>query len=85
MDISGGFLKLGYPQIPHFNGIFHEINHPCSQHLPAISLRQSFASLVSWLTGLLNGLLVESSWRLAEQPVFGPQKYPLVMTNTANY
>ena len=24
----GGFLKQGYPQIIHFNGIFHEINHP---------------------------------------------------------
>ena len=24
----GGFLKWGYPQIIHFNVIFHEINHP---------------------------------------------------------
>ena len=23
-----GFLKYGYPQIIHLNGIFHEINHP---------------------------------------------------------
>ena len=25
---NGGFLKWGYPQIIHFNRIFHEINHP---------------------------------------------------------
>jgi hypothetical protein len=24
----GDFLKWGYPQIIHFNRIFHEINHP---------------------------------------------------------